>query len=71
MEVLMAHPSATEFAHGLKGAHFPINKKQLAELAHKNKASKDVVDAIKGMPDKEFASMADVEHVFSRSQKKP
>ena len=63
----MAHPSAATLAHGLKGAHFPINKKQLAELARKNKAPEDVIDVVEDLPEQEFASITEVEHAFGKS----
>jgi hypothetical protein len=65
----MARMSAADLAHGLKGAHFPINKKDLTELARKNGAAKDVLDTMKQLPDQQFASVAEVEHAFSKSMK--
>jgi hypothetical protein len=65
----MAHISAADLSHGLKGAKFPINTRQLAEHARKNKAPDAVIETIKHMPDREFGSLADVEHAFGQSQK--
>ena len=65
----MARTSAADLSHGLKGAHFPMNTRQLAEHARQNKAPDDVVKTIQQMPDREFGSVADVEYVFSQSQK--
>ncbi len=65
----MAHTSAADLAHGLKGATFPMNTKQLAEHARQNRAPDEVIKVIKHMPDREFGSLADVEHAFSQSQK--
>ncbi len=67
----MAITSAADLARGLKGAHFPLSKKQLSELARKNGAPKEVMETIHGLPEKEFASVAEVEKAFaqeSRSQ---
>jgi hypothetical protein len=67
----MATTSAADLARSLKGAHFPLSKKELAELARKNGASKDVMETIEGLRDEKFASVAEVEKAFgeeSRSQ---
>ena len=61
--------SAADLAHGLKGAHFPMNTRQLVEHARHNNAPNGVVEAIKQMPDREFSSLAEVEHAFSQSHK--
>lgn len=66
----MARTSAADLAHGLKGAHFPMNKKQLAEFARKNSAAKEIVQTIENMPEGEYGSLADVEHAFSQSSHK-
>lgn len=65
----MARTSAADLSHGLKGASFPMNTRQLAEHARQNRAPEDVVETIKQMPDREFGSLADVEHVFSQGQR--
>ncbi len=64
----MARTSAADLSHGLKGATFPMTTRQLAEHARHNKAPDEVVETIKHMPDREFGSLADVEHAFSESQ---
>ncbi|MGO8778864.1 MAG: DUF2795 domain-containing protein [Rhodomicrobium sp.] len=64
----MARTSAADLSHGLKDATFPMNTRQLAEHARQNRAPDEVVETIKHMPDREFGSLADVEHVFSQSQ---
>ncbi len=64
----MARTSAADLSHGLKGATFPMNTRQLAEHARQNRAPDEVVETIKHMPEREFRSLADVEHVFSESQ---
>lgn len=63
----MARTSAADLSHGLKDATFPMNTRQLAEHARQNRAPDEVVETIKHMPDREFRSLADVEHVFSQS----
>ncbi len=64
----MARTSAADLSHGLKGATFPMTTRQLAEHARQNRAPHEVVETIKHMPDREFGSLADVEHVFSQSR---
>jgi hypothetical protein len=69
-EATMPRTSAADLSHGLKGATFPLNTRQLAEHARQNRAPDDIVETIKQMPDREFGSLADVEHEFSQSQHK-
>ncbi len=64
----MARTSAADLSHGLKDATFPMNTRQLAEHARQHRAPDEVVETIKHMPEREFRSLADVEHVFSQSQ---
>ena len=64
----MPRTSAADLSHGLKGAHFPMNTRQLAEHARQNRAPEEVIELIGHMPDREFGSLADVEHAFSESQ---
>ncbi len=63
----MPRTSAADLSHGLKGAHFPMNTRQLAEHARQNLAPQEVIETLKHMPDREFRSLADVEHAFSES----
>jgi hypothetical protein len=60
------HTSAADLAQGLKGADFPMNKKELAECARGNGASDEIVKTIQQMPDRKFQSMADVEKAFGQ-----
>ncbi len=60
----MARISAADLAHGLKGAKFPMSKKEIAELARRNGVADAVVQTIEGMPDGEYGSVTDVEHAF-------
>jgi hypothetical protein len=64
----MARTSAADLSHGLRGATFPMTTRQLAEHARQNRAPDDLVETIKHMPDREFSSLAGVEHAFSESQ---
>ena len=58
--------SAASIAKILKGIDFPANKNDLVNHASQNKGqtddSDDVIDTIDQLPDKEYKSMADVEH---------
>jgi hypothetical protein len=64
----MARTSAADLSHGLRGATFPMTIRQLAEHARQNRAPDDLVETIKRMPDREFSSLAGVEHAFSENQ---
>ncbi len=61
----MPRTSAADLSHGLKGAHFPMNARQLAEHARQNRAPDEVIETLKHLPNREFDSLADVEHAFS------
>ncbi len=64
----MARTSAADLAHGLKGAKFPMSKKEIAELARKNGVAEEVLQTIDEMPDGEYGSVTDVEHAFHEGQ---
>ncbi len=64
----MARTSAADLAHGLKGAKFPMSKKDLAHLARKNGVADEVVQTIEEMPEGEYGSVTDVEHAFHQGQ---
>jgi hypothetical protein len=51
----MARTSAADLAHGLKGAKFPMSKKEIAELARKNGVADEVLQTIDEMPEGEMA----------------
>lgn len=59
--------SVTDLAHGLKGAKFPLHKKDLVALAKKNAVSKDVLHSFEGLPEQEYHSVTEVEHAFKGS----
>lgn len=58
--------SAASVAKLLKGIDFPANKNDLVKQAQQNKGTVEntdaVIDTIHQLPDKEYNSMADVEH---------
>ncbi len=64
----MARTSAADLAHGLKGAKFPMSKKEIAELARNNGVADEVLQTIDEMPDGEYGSVTDVEHAFHEEQ---
>ena len=65
---IMARTSAADLAHGLKGAKFPLNKKDLLELAKKNGVADAVMKTFEELPDGEYGSVTDVEHAFHQDQ---
>lgn len=52
--------SPANVAHHLKGIHFPAKKRDLVQQARNNGAEKDVMEVLNGVPDQEFATIADV-----------
>lgn len=47
-------------AQSLAGIDFPADKDKIVQYAQSKKASKEVIDALSGMPEAEYTSMADV-----------
>jgi uncharacterized protein DUF2795 len=64
----MARTSAADLAHGLKGAKFPMSKKDLVQLARKNGVSDEVLQTFEEMGEGEYGSVTDVEHAFHQGQ---
>ncbi len=64
----MARTSAADLAHGLKGAKFPMNKKDLLSLARNNGVADEVLHTFEEMPEGEYGSVTDVEHAFHEEQ---
>ena len=52
--------SPVNIARHLSGIEFPVSKKDLVDHANGNKADQDVMDILQQMPEREYASMADV-----------
>ena len=52
--------SPVNITRHLKGIDFPAHKKDLIDHATGNKADQEVVDILQRMPDREYASMANV-----------
>ncbi len=64
----MARTSAADLARGLKGAKFPMSKKDLLSLARKNGVADEVLQTFEEMPEGEYGSVTDVEHAFHEEQ---
>lgn len=47
-------------AQTLAGIDFPANRSKIVEYARTKNASSEVIDALAGMPDDQYTSMADV-----------
>ena len=60
--------SPANVTHHLKGIDFPASKRDLLQHAKKNGADPAVMEVIRGMPDKEYGSMADVMKGFGQQQ---
>ncbi len=56
--------TATDLSHALRGIDFPCSKEDLKRHAVKNEAPQDIMGTIERMEEKQFLSMADVEHSF-------
>lgn len=63
--------SPANVTHHLKGIHFPAKKQDLVQQARKNGAEKDIMDVLNGMPDQEFASIAEVMQAAGKAERDP
>ncbi|MBI2844750.1 MAG: DUF2795 domain-containing protein [Armatimonadetes bacterium] len=54
--------SAVEVATYLKGIDFPKSKRDVIECAEENNARQELIDFLEKLPDRQYKSMADVEH---------
>ena len=52
--------SPAKIQHSLKGAHYPSNKSDLVNLAKRNNAPQDVMSILDAIPEKEYASPANL-----------
>jgi len=52
--------SAANITHRLSGVDFPAGKDKLVTYAKEHGAEPEVIDVLKKLPDREFATMADV-----------
>lgn len=54
--------SAAEVATFLKGIDFPKSKAELIDHAEDNNAPPEVINLLEELPDRDYSSMAEVEH---------
>jgi hypothetical protein len=53
-------PAVTQLARGLKGMDFPASKERLVRHAQERAAGGEVIEAIRRLPERDYASMAEV-----------
>ena len=56
----MGGHSTSNVMHHLKGVSFPATREDLAKLAKKNHADKDIMDVIHKMPEQKYESVAEI-----------
>ncbi|MFF7213050.1 DUF2795 domain-containing protein [Streptomyces sp. NPDC008238] len=49
-----------EMQKALGGVDYPASKQDIIDRASSNKADRDIIDALEGLPDQEFGSPAEV-----------
>ncbi|HML06145.1 MAG TPA: DUF2795 domain-containing protein [Methanobacterium sp.] len=59
----------TDIERSLKGINFPANKQDLVQQAKKNKASQNVLKAIKNLPEDRFKSPTDVAKAWGEERR--
>ncbi len=60
--------SPAKIQHCLKGAHYPMDKEGLVNLAKKNQAPNDVMSILDLIPEKEYISPAHVMKEVGRKE---
>ncbi len=60
--------SPTNLALHLKGIDFPCKKKDLMEHVKKNDPDEKVMDALSGLPEREYKTMAEVMEGFGEAR---
>lgn len=60
--------SAASVTHSLRGIDFPAKLQDLIEHAQKNGAEKEVIEALRNLPDREYETMADVMQGFGEER---
>jgi hypothetical protein len=60
--------SAAALQESLKGIDYPAKKQDMARTAEQHGASRDLVDKINQLPDREYRSAADVSEAFGRTE---
>lgn len=61
--------SAAMVAKTLSGIDFPAGRDQLVDHARRNHAADDMIEFLRGMPDTEYKTMADVFKGVSQAPK--
>lgn len=56
-------------AQTLAGIDFPADKNKIVEYARSKNAKSELIDALNGMPDDQYTSMADVFKGLGQSEK--
>jgi len=59
----------TEIERSLKGINFPADKQDLVQQAKKNKASSEVIQAVRDLPENQFNSPTDVAKAWGEERK--
>ena len=59
----------TEIEKSLKGINFPANKQNLVQQAKKNRAGRNVINAIENLPEEKFNSPTDVAKAWGEERR--
>jgi len=60
--------TGAEIEHSIKGVRFPASIDDLAEQANKNNANKNIIQAIKELPNRTFSNALDVSNEYNREK---
>lgn len=59
----------TEIEKSLKGINFPANKQNLVQQAKSNHANRDIINAIRDLPEDKFKSPTDVARAWGEERR--
>ncbi|HLB25385.1 MAG TPA: DUF2795 domain-containing protein [Nitrospirota bacterium] len=62
--------SPSNITEYLQGIDFPCWRQEVVDHAEENGAGKDMLRILRGMPDQEFSSIADVTKAYNKAQQK-
>lgn len=63
--------SVADITHHLKGIHFPARKQDVVQQAKSNGAKGDIMQVLDGMPDQEYATIAEVMKAIGETGRDP
>jgi hypothetical protein len=68
-EVKIMAITAAELEHSIKGINYPASKDELVEQAKKNNADKNIINALKELPEQKFSNPIEVTKAYGKENR--